>query len=70
MREPFLGNCFMCHGGPKMVRYVNLYTHGSEGTDLCHECEMKVVEFIRTAARTAVEEKIQAFRKQRSKEMV
>ena len=36
----------MCHE-TKEVRYIDLYTVGSEGTDLCHECEMEVVGFIR-----------------------
>lgn len=28
------------------VRYIDLYTVGSEGTNLCHACEMDVVGFI------------------------
>ena len=30
------------------TRYLDLFTIGSEGTRLCHDCEMLVVEFIRT----------------------
>jgi len=29
------------------VQAFNLYVEGSEGTNLCFTCEMKVVEFIR-----------------------
>ena len=47
MSEPFLGHCSVCHVSPIEVRHVNLYVFGSEGWYVCHECEMKVVAFIR-----------------------
>ena len=31
----------------KTTRYIALYVAGSEGTNLCHKCEMLVVGFIR-----------------------
>ena len=47
MSDPFLGNCMICHEAPKEVRHINLYIIGSEGLYACHECEMKIVLFIR-----------------------
>lgn len=46
------GKCYACKE-IKQVRWKNLYTIGSEGTDLCIECELKVVNFVRNLARTA-----------------
>lgn len=51
MSEPFLGHCMICHTSPIEVRHINLYTVGSEGTYACHNCEMKIVDFIRTLSR-------------------
>ena len=45
------GNCTICDR-LKNVRYIDLYVIGSEGTRLCHECEMLVVEFIREKKRS------------------
>jgi hypothetical protein len=54
----------MCLQGNE-VRDINLYTNGSEGTRLCHDCEMKVVDFIRMSGREAVVQKIAKFRKEK-----
>jgi len=48
MKEKELGQCSMCYQQDVMVRYINLYITGSEGIELCHPCEMVVVEFIRS----------------------
>jgi hypothetical protein len=32
---------------------MNLYLFGSEGLNVCHECEMKISEFVYTLAHTA-----------------
>lgn len=40
------------------TRYFDLFTIGSEGTRLCHTCEMLVVEFIRKKKREALTERI------------
>jgi hypothetical protein len=45
--------CDMCLE-TKETRHFNLYTSGSEGTRLCHDCEMLVVEFIQEQAHTAL----------------
>lgn len=58
MKESIDGFCYVCRKSGK-VRNINLYTVGSEGTDLCHDCEMNVVEFLRAKARSAVRTKIE-----------
>jgi len=41
----FDGTCRVCDKSDK-VRNKNLYVFGSEGLDVCHGCEMKIVEFV------------------------
>jgi hypothetical protein len=60
MSDSFLGNCMLCHSAPTEVRHINLYTHGSEGTYACHECEMKLVDFARSLSQENGKRKIQA----------
>ena len=43
------GRCYAC-GKEKPVRWKNLYTIGSEGTDLCLKCELVVVDLLRDMA--------------------
>ena len=64
MKEPIKGYCNMCLQGNE-VRNVGLFTNGSEGTNLCHDCEMRVVDFIRMNGREAVVQRIARFRKER-----
>lgn len=45
----------------KETRHFDLYISGSEGTRLCHGCEMRVVRFIREAARVALRDRKAAF---------
>ena len=47
------GRCYAC-GQDKPVRWKNLYTIGSEGTNLCLECELKVVNMLRKMASDAM----------------
>ena len=42
--------CDMCLE-TKKTRYLDLYISGSEGTRLCHGCEMLLVRFIRDSAK-------------------
>lgn len=51
--------CDICNK-VKETRFIPLYVIGSEGTRLCHECEMIVVEFIRTKRREYQQEVIRA----------
>ena len=43
--------CMICghrNASNNTVRNVNLYVNGSEGLDICHECEMRLVTYIRS----------------------
>jgi hypothetical protein len=51
----------------KETRYFDLYIHGSEGTQLCHNCEMLVVQFIRDEAMTALRKRKADFMARREK---
>jgi hypothetical protein len=45
--------CRICGSKEERVRNVNLYLIGSEGTDMCHSCEMEVLNVIRAMTRVA-----------------
>jgi len=45
MTEHFDGRCDMCHTD-RQVKNTNIYTNGSEGTDLCYDCEILVMKYI------------------------
>ena len=53
------GYCDICRR-KSLCNWLALYVNGSEGTRLCHECEMLVVEFIREQTMAKLEEKIKA----------
>jgi len=40
--------CMICHDNKKETRYISLFVTGSEGLTICHDCEMKIVEFVRS----------------------
>lgn len=50
-------------------RHFDLYTIGSEGTWLCHRCEMAVVEFIRQMMRDLFLEKRNEYLKKHQGEL-
>lgn len=43
--------CRMCGELDVECRHFELYVSGSEGVVLCHNCEMLLVEYVRTMAR-------------------
>jgi ribosome-binding protein aMBF1 (putative translation factor) len=45
--------CRVCGGKVNEVRNINLYVIGSEGLNVCHDCEMQLVEAARAMIRTA-----------------
>lgn len=45
--------CDMCLE-TKETRYIDLYISGSEGTRLCHRCEMLLVRFIQDVGKAAL----------------
>lgn len=44
----------MCRTCPSRAptRHISIFAFGSEGLDVCHTCEMKIVEFVRELRRT------------------
>lgn len=58
------GRCYACKKD-KPVRWKNLYTIGSEGTWLCMDCEMIVVEMLRSLSRQASIHRKQEIRKEK-----
>ena len=57
-------NCDIC-GEVHETRYIDLFVTGSEGTRLCHDCEMLVVGFIRDKQRLALEQRIRKAKEKR-----
>ena len=55
--DHYPGICYACKKTTQ-VRCKNIYTIGSEGTDLCMSCEMVVVNLLRTMAREATRERV------------
>ena len=41
-----IGICRIC-SSEEEIRNINLFVNGSEGINLCHFCEMSIVELIR-----------------------
>jgi len=58
------GKCYICKE-EELVRCKNLYTIGSEGTDLCINCEMIVVKFVRDLAVKATQAKIKRIKQRK-----
>lgn len=59
------GYCMICLADSEPVRHINLYVIGSEGLDVCHHCEMQLVEHVRGLRSLASHVKITAMRKDR-----
>jgi hypothetical protein len=55
--DHYPGVCYACKKTTQ-VRWKNLCTIGSEGTDLCIKCEMVVVNLLRTMANKATRERV------------
>ena len=49
--EKITASCMVCSGW-KEVRHIPIYVIGSEGLVVCHDCEMKIVDFIRKLMRS------------------
>ena len=52
------GRCYAC-GEDAPVRWKNLYTIGSEGTWLCMDCEMFIVNLLQMLARKSTRKELQ-----------
>ena len=67
MDEYHNGTCYACRE-EKKVRHKNLYPNGSEGCELCIDCEMEVVNFINGLATVACMKKKEEFKRKRDLE--
>jgi len=56
-------NCTICDK-TRETRYIDLFVEGSEGSRLCHDCEMLVVEFVREEKRTTLQQAIKKAREE------
>jgi hypothetical protein len=54
--------CRVCGAPVSDVRNINLYVIGSEGLNVCHDCEMQIVEFCRSMIRTATKARMAGYR--------
>jgi len=54
--------CRACGAPAGEVRNINLYVIGSEGLNVCHDCEMQIVEFCRSMIRTATKARMAGYR--------
>ena len=64
MDEYKIGVCFACRE-EKKVRHKNLYPNGSEGCELCIDCELEVVNFLRRLSTAACKEKKEEFKRKK-----
>lgn len=55
------GECRIC-GNMDDLRHINLYVTGSEGLDICHDCEMRLVEFVRALKSIAARATLRAYK--------
>ncbi len=56
------GICYAC-GKKRPVRWKNLYTIGSEGTDLCMPCELVIVNLLREMSREATLKRVREIKR-------
>jgi hypothetical protein len=49
--------CDMCLEKHERTRHIELYVWGSEGVNLCHDCEMEVNKYISQSAIVALRKK-------------
>lgn len=60
------GYCMIC-SEDKPVRNKNIYIHGSEGTDMCIDCEMDMVDYLRRKSRGFFAKKLMLFKSKRKR---
>ena len=61
------GRCHTCHENTK-IRNLPIYWIGSEGLDICHPCESKLISYIRALNHSANVKGKRAFLKKRAEE--
>ena len=58
--------CRIC-GKEDHLKHLNLYVRGSEGLDVCHGCEMVLVDFVRGLIQVTTRSKVSVYKKVKSK---
>lgn len=54
--------CTVCHSRKESLKYFDLYTVGSEGTNLCMDCETAVIGHIRDMIKLATKSRTFGYR--------
>lgn len=62
-------SCRICDNTEE-TRHLNLYVSGSEGVELCHPCEMSLVQHVRDMMNMAGRAKLSMVRKRREEEAI
>lgn len=62
------GTCMIC-GEDKSIRHIDLYVFGSEGLRACHDCEMKLVEFVKNLSVKTLHEKLDLLKTRLKKQL-
>lgn len=60
------GYCMICREDNVEVRHIPLYVIGSEGLEVCHSCEMEIVEHIRSLMYETSRRKLQEYKEKLS----
>lgn len=60
------GKCMLC-SSDESTRYIDLFVFGSEGLTICHECEMKLVEYALRISYENLDRKLAEIQAQRAK---
>jgi ribosome-binding protein aMBF1 (putative translation factor) len=58
--------CAICPS-TEATRHINLYVNGSEGLNVCHNCEMKIVEYVRELSNINLRKSLEEFKEKHLK---
>lgn len=61
-----MSGCMIC-SGTNEVRNIDLYIIGSEGLNVCHQCEMLIVKYINGLRTVAAATKINFMKQQKKR---
>ena len=54
--------CQVCHSDKPEGRKIDLYVYGSEGLNICHDCEMLLVDYVRKLSTLASRARLAEFK--------
>lgn len=55
-------DCRICRKSVDRVKNLDLYAFGSEGVNVCQQCELSLVEFIRALGHACLRAHLQGYR--------